>query len=99
LFSVFKGISFIIAATHSYFWNKYWVFEAGATKVSGQEFLKFFSVTLIAFFINVAVASVIVNFVGPRFGLTLEAWANVGAIVGSGVALVASFTGYKKTVF
>lgn len=99
LFSVFKGISFVIAATHSYFWNKYWSFEAGKNTITGQEFLKFFSVTVTALLINVAVASIIVNLIGLQFGFSEEAWANVGAVAGSATALIASFVGFKKIVF
>lgn len=99
LFPVFKGVSFVISMTHSYFWNKYWSFRAGSTDVSGQEFFKFFSVTLGAFFINVVVASILVNFVGVQFGLSSEAWANVGAVAGSALALIASFIGFKTVVF
>ena len=99
LFSVFKGISFVVAAVHSYFWNKYWAFEARGSGVSGQEFFKFFSVTIVAFFINVAVASIIVNLIGSRFGFSSEAWANVGAAGGAAVALLFSFTGFRKFVF
>ncbi len=99
LFPVFKGLSFAAAATHSYFWNKYWAFEAGKSGVSGQEFFKFFGVTVLAGLINVLVASTVVNLVGPQFGLSNEAWANVGAVVGSAVALAASFVGFKVFVF
>lgn len=99
LFAVFKGISFVAAVIHSYFWNKYWVFDAGATSINSQEFFKFFSITLIALLINVAIASIIVNFIGPQFGLTNEAWANVSAAIGSAIALIASFVGYRKKVF
>ncbi len=99
LFSVFKGISFFIAAIHSYFWNKYWAFEAGRSGVSGQEFFKFFGVTIVAVLVNVAVASAVVNIVGPQFGLGNEAWANVGAVIGSAVALIVSFIGFKLAVF
>ncbi len=98
-FSVFKSVSFVGAAIHSYFWNKYWAFSAGATSISGQEFLKFFSVTVIALLINVAAASVVVNLIGPQFGLSPKVWANIGAVVGSAVALIASFVGFKKVVF
>ena len=98
-FSVFKGISFIVAAIHSYFWNKYWVFEAGKSGVSGQEFSKFFAVTVTALLINVTAASVVVNMLGPQFGLTSEAWANVGAVVGAAVALIFSFISFRMFVF
>ena len=99
LFSVFKGFSFVGAAIHSYFWNKYWAFQARGSDVSGQEFFKFFSVAVGAFLINVAAASVVVNLIGVQFGLSNEAWANVGAVAGSALALIASFIGFKKVVF
>ncbi|MBI4117424.1 MAG: GtrA family protein [Parcubacteria group bacterium] len=99
LFSVFKGISFVAAAGHSYFWNKFWSFGAGGTEVSGREFFKFFSVVLVAALINVGTASFVVSVVGPQFGLSREAWANIGAIIGSGLALTVSFIGFKKAVF
>ncbi|OHB17320.1 MAG: hypothetical protein A2913_01590 [Parcubacteria group bacterium RIFCSPLOWO2_01_FULL_40_65] len=99
LFSVFKGISFTAAATHGYFWNKYWTFEAVKTDVSGQEFFKFFSVSVLAGLINVLIASIVVNLVGPQLGLSGEAWANLGAVAGSAVALIASFAGFRMFVF
>lgn len=99
LFPVFKGISFVVSATHSYFWNKFWSFRATSTEVSGNEFLKFFGVTLGAFLINVIMASIVVNLIGVRFGLSSEAWANIGALAGSATALIASFVGFKKVVF
>ena len=108
-FSVFKGISFITAAVHSYFWNKYWTFEAGNTPVTRKEFTKFFAVTIFALLVNVGIASFVFQFVGhqgiipgfstPRFGLTSEAWANIGAVAGSAAALIVSFIGFKTAVF
>ena len=99
LFSVFKGISFTIAAVHSYFWNKFWTFEASKTGVSSQEFFKFFSVIFIATLINVGTASIVVNVIGLQFGFSEEAWANIGAVIGSAIALAVSFVGFKKAVF
>ena len=98
-FSVFKAVSFITATIHSYFWNKYWAFEAGKTPVSREEFTKFFFVTLAALLVNVGVASLVVNIIGPSFGLSERAWANVGAVVGSAVALIISFVGFRTVVF
>ena len=98
-FSVFKAASFIIAAVHSYFWNKYWSFEAGRSGVSGQEFFKFFIISVIATLVNVISASIVVNIMGSQFGASPEAWANIGAVVGSATALVFSFVGFRKFVF
>ena len=99
LFSIFKGISFVVAAVHSYFWNKFWTFEAGETGVSGREFFKFFSIIFFATLINVGMASIVVNVVGPQFGFLSEAWANIGAVIGSAIALAVSFIGFRTVVF
>ncbi len=98
-FSVFKGVSFIISAFHSYFWNKYWTFEAGQSGVTGQEFFKFFIISVIATLVNVIAASIVVNLVGPQFGLSGQVWANIGAVAGSATALVFSFLGFRMFVF
>jgi len=99
MYSGFKAVSFIAATLHSYFWNKYWAFDAGASQGGGGEFLKFFSVALMALVINVAVASLVVNFIPPVLDLDNKVWANVGAVAGSAAALLFSFAGFKFVVF
>lgn len=96
-YSVFVGVAFIGGALHSYGWNKFWVFES--TQKSGTEFLKFFVVNGLGGLINIAVASLIVNWIGARFGLSLEVWANVGSILGSAAALIFSFFAFRFIVF
>ena len=98
-YPVFKGISFICAVIPSFFWNKYWAFGAGGTREGWTEFWKFMSVMLIAILINAGAASLVVNFIRPILGLSAPAWANVSAIVGSAVALIFSFAGFKVAVF
>ena len=99
-FSVFKAVSFLAAALHSYFWNKHWAFgSASREPIAWNEFFKFFGITVIAAIINTGSASAVVNIVGPQFELSSEAWANVGAVIGSAIALIASFIGFKKIVF
>ncbi len=98
-YPVFKGISFICAVIPSFFWNKYWAFEAGGSSRGGAEFLKFMGVMVISILINDGAASLVVNFVHPVFGLDATAWANVSAVVGSAVALIFSFAGFKVAVF
>jgi len=99
-YSGFKGTSFIIASISSYLWNKHWTF--GAKNDSGtdkKEVGKFFGVTIIGFFLNIVLASVIVNVIGPQGGLSPERWANVGALAATLISLIWNFVGYKFWVF
>ena len=97
-YSLFKGVSFLCATVNSYYWNKYWTFEKKKTK-NVKEFLQFFIVSLIGFAINVGVASMVVNLISPQFGLSLKAWANVGAIIATFCAMTWNFLRYKFIVF
>lgn len=104
LLVVQKAISFIVAVTHSYFWNRRWAFGRAPTGASGSqsmraEFIKFMAVNLIALVFNVSTVYAVVHF-GPRpLTATPEVWANVGAIAGSAVALIFSFIGFRLIVF
>jgi len=105
-YSIFKAVSFLVATINSYFWNKFWTFSASAQgyggqgkKVSGKEFGKFLIVTTIGLGINVGVASLAVNVIGPQFGLGEKIWASVGAIVAAFFAFVWNFLGSKFIVF
>ena len=99
-YSVFKGISFLVAVTNSYFWNRKWTFEKkqGGMFVSG-EFSKFLMVTVIGFLFNVGVASFMVNSVGPQFGISAKLWASVGAVSATLVAWIWNFLSSKFIVF
>jgi len=102
-YSVFKAVSFVCAIIPSYFWNKHWVFSSSQgdalTSSGGFEFAKFISVAIVSIFINTGTASFVVNYVDPLGGLTLQVWANVGAVAGSAVALIFGFLGFKIVVF
>jgi len=99
LFSIFKGISFIVATCSKYAGDKFWAFEKMEKKGMGREFGQFFVVTLVGLFINVGAASLIVNTLGPQFNLAPELWANVGGIIAAFVSAVWNFIGYKFIVF
>jgi putative flippase GtrA len=98
-YSVFKGISFIVATAAKYFGDKFWAFEKMERSGMGKEFSKFFIITLVGLAINVVTASLVVNIVGPQFGLGEKIWANVGAIVAAFVGFTWNFLGYKFLVF
>jgi len=97
-FSVFKGVSFIVANAGSYFWNKYWTFQS-QERASAREFGKFFSVSVIGAVLNVGVASAIVAWVHAFGQVNPIQWANVAAVVATVISLVWNFVGYKFLVF
>lgn len=98
-FSLFKGFSFLVAVSNSFIWNKFWTFDNNYREQLGKQFFKFLVISGVAFIINVTVASVIVNVIGPigKFSPTL--WANIGAFASLGITLLWTFLGYKFVVF
>lgn len=96
-FTLFKTFSFSVATVHSYLWNKYWTFGASNSRGGGREFLSFISVSLASLLINVSIASVVVA--SRPLAITPESWAGISAIVGSAVALIFSFIGFRVFVF
>lgn len=98
-FSLFKTASFVIALGHSYTWNALWVFSNHGRGLNRRDFIRFTTVALVALAVNVGAASLVVNGIGPMFDLSLRAWAGVGAVTGSALALLVSFTGFRKVVF
>lgn len=99
LYPVFKGVSFLIATINSYFWNKHWTFEKRKRVFAPGEFSKFLAVTTIGFCINVGIASVVVNVIGPQFGITVKMWATVGAFAAALIAWIWNFLVSKFIVF
>lgn len=99
MYSVLVGISFVIATTVKYVADKYWAFEKTEGSGIKFEFASFFIITIISGGIQVAVASYVVNIIGPQFGFSPLLWANVGKIAGIVVASAWNFVGYKFFVF
>lgn len=97
-FSVFKAISFLIATTNSYFWNKYWTFGSTNRSTAG-EVTKFYTIAVVGSFVNVSVASFVVNGLSRPEIITPNLWANIGALAGIFSALFWNFLGYKFLVF
>lgn len=98
-YSVFKGISFVVATSAKYFGDKFWAFEKMEKEGMGKEFTQFFMVTLIGLGLNVGVASLVVNVIGPQFGMSEKIWANVGGIAAAFAVTAWNFIGYKFFVF
>lgn len=98
-FSLFKAISFSSAVTNSYFWNKFWTFRKKETKVGAGEYSRFYLITGVGFLLNVGIASLVVNVIGPQFGFSPTIWANIGAIIAVLCAFMWNFLGSKFIVF
>lgn len=97
-FSTFKGISFILASISSYFWNKHWTFN-NIEATNKKEVGKFAAVTVIGFFINIGLASLIVFTLTPKQLISPERLANIAAFSATIISLVWNFIGYKIFVF
>lgn len=97
-YSVFKSISFSIAVTSSYFWNKYWTFQ-DFNRPQFREIMKFLFVNIIGFIVNVSIASIVVNVVGAPAGISANVWANIGAVSATIIGLLWNFIGMKLIVF
>lgn len=82
-------ISHIIGVTHSYIWNRYWIFKS--EKVILNEFIKFNSVYAAVFFTNALVLIFFVNFLkwDPR----------IVQLIALPIITVISFTGQKYWSF
>lgn len=98
-FTIFKIISFLVAFSTKYFAEKFWAFTDDKMDGIGKQIGIFFLVTLIGLLINVVVASGIVNWIGPQFGLSNEFWANIAGIIASCTTVIWNFPAYKYLVF
>lgn len=98
-YSLFKGISFILATTNSYIWNKFWTFKRKTIEKVGKEFLQFIVISVIGFLINVGIASVVFKFISPFGGLNPDQWAILSAAIATTISMIWNFLGYKFIVF
>jgi putative flippase GtrA len=103
---IFAIISFIAAATNSYFMNKYWTFAGQGTSNKKIEISEFIIVTVFGLIVNVAVASITVTFIAPSLFPILpilkdhvNLWPSIGKLAGTAVGLMLNFLGYKFVVF
>ncbi len=95
LFAVFKAISFLVATTNSFVWNKYWTFGA-KEKAVAREAAGFYSVAIIGWVLNVGVAT-LVKMAGPADS---HIWVSIVAPFGGVAAsFLWDFFGYKYLVF
>lgn len=96
-FSFLKAVSFIVATTNSFFWNKYWTFQASA-KPKAEETAKFYAIAIIGGFLNVGVATA-VRIANPGFISANLLVSVVAPLCGILAVFLWNFIGYKYVVF
>jgi len=97
LFATLKAVSFLVATTNSFFWNKYWTFSSTSAATAG-EVTKFYSIAIAGFFVNVGVATFVR--VNQSSIISPEHWVNIVApLTGILATLFWNYFGYKLFVF
>jgi putative flippase GtrA len=94
-----KAISFLVAVTWSYFWNRFWTFSSASASRPGRQFVKFFVVSAAGILINVSAFAVINGPFWAHRGIPARTWANVAAAGASLTSVLWNFLGYKFVVF
>ena len=97
-FSVFKGISFLVAVLNSYLINHAWTFAGSGGRRSATQAGQFLLVSLFGAVINIGSASYVASFILPPSGI-VKYWPSIAALAGTAVALIFNFLGYKHIVF
>jgi len=93
---------FVVAATNSYFWNKFWVFahkRKEGEPVDYSDFSTFLIVAVSGALINSGIVVAISTYVSPLFGMSAERWLNIAKVFASAFALIWNFLGFKFFVF
>lgn len=96
---VFNTISFMIASTNSFFWNRYWTFKYKAKEGQAFQYLQFIIVTAIGLGINSSIVYIVTTLIGPQFGIAPDKWVIVAKVAATAVSLFWNFLGYKFIVF
>lgn len=97
LIPVFATVSFLLATTNSFFWNKFWTFGARGKPRSGEA-LKFYLISGGGWALDVVAIYVVVNFLRPE-AVSPQIWLNVGGLAGVAASFLWNFLGFKYIVF
>lgn len=94
-----KGTSFLVATFGKYWLNKFWTFEKTEKKGVGREISQFYAITLFGLLLNVLIFSLLVNTLGPKWGILPKTWETMAVIFSAVLVAVWNFFGYKFLVF
>jgi len=91
-------ISVFLAIVNNFLLNKYWTFKKGQSGKLRQEYVKFFIVSLVNYFLNIGITYFIVEFTAAEswFGSAEDFFAKAVAI---GIVLFSNYWGNKYWTF
>ena len=92
-------ISFAVAVSNSYFWNKYWTFRAKGPAINPLQMGQFLVISLIGVAINSSIVYTLTTYTTPFWGLNKELWANAAKVLATGLTLIWNFIGFRLIVF
>ena len=98
IFSVCKGISFIVAVTNSYFMNKYFTFAKKQT--ANKDYYLFILISIIGLAINILISSIAFYLfrLYPN-DVSINLIATISGVVGSVFSMVINYFCYSYFVF
>lgn len=88
-------ISFLSAATNSYYWNKFWTFAASAR----GKFWQFLAISIIGWGINTGIVFVGTTYFANLTLFSAGAWVNIMKLAAIIFSMAWNFVGYKFIVF
>jgi putative flippase GtrA len=98
IFSLCKGVSFIIALVNSYFMNKYFTFDK--KQKSQKEFYLFVLVSLIGLLINMIISGLSFYLLGLlSYPISTHVLATASGIVGAIFSMLINYISYSRFVF
>ena len=90
-----KAVSYALGICNSFFWNKYWTFNAAKSQRGWREFGLFSLVNLPPLFVNVVVFTVLGIWIGSG-----SRWVQLGKAFGAAVvAVIWNFLGSRYFAF
>lgn len=95
---IFNVISFAIAVTNSYLWNKFWAFK-NDSPVNRAEYGKFILASFGGLIINTAIVYGLTTFVMSPTGMSLPLWENIAKLIAVIPSLAWNFSAYRLMVF
>ncbi|MGH2594318.1 MAG: GtrA family protein [Anaerolineae bacterium] len=92
-----KGISFLLAVTSNFIWNRRWTYPESRSKPLSKQMTQFFTMNLIGLGINLGVFTIVDSLLVPLVDLKLAvAGAQIAAV---GIAMLWNFTANRLVTY